>query len=199
VLGLFGHGVRGGAVPLAILCGAMLVATACGPVDMILLMTGRSSTNLANTAFALALNVGLNLLLIPRWGMTGAAVAWAVSIAANNLVPLAQVRRSTGMHPFGRGTVAAAFAAVVCVGVPAAVVRLTIGPTVGGLLIALAVGGAAYALVLVRLRGVLRIDGLRAAFAERGRRPAAAESAPSGHLASAPRAGRPDSPTVRRP
>ena len=46
------------------LCGAMLVSMATGPVDTVLLMAGKSGWNLANTAVALTLNVGLNLVLI---------------------------------------------------------------------------------------------------------------------------------------
>ena len=84
---------------LMILGGAMLVATAVGPVDIVLLMSGKSLWNLLNTTVAVASNVVLNLLLIPHLGITGAAIAWAVSILLNNLLPLLQVWRVARRAP----------------------------------------------------------------------------------------------------
>ena len=40
----------------------MLVATLVGPVDMVLLMAGKSSWNLLNTIAAIVANVTLNLI-----------------------------------------------------------------------------------------------------------------------------------------
>ena len=81
----------------------MLVATAVGTVDMVLLMGGKSSWNLINTVVGLSANIILNLILIPRYGGTGAAIAWSSSILFTNLAPLVQVWKFLGMHPFGRG------------------------------------------------------------------------------------------------
>ncbi len=80
-----------GASSLEILAVTMLVATGIGPVDMVLLMGGRSFWNLSNVIVALGVNVALSLILIPRIGIAGAALAWAGSI-------LDQQRR-----PAGRG------------------------------------------------------------------------------------------------
>jgi hypothetical protein len=55
-----------GASSLEILAVTMLVATGIGPVDMVLLMGGRSFWNLFNVIVALTVNVGLSLLLIPH-------------------------------------------------------------------------------------------------------------------------------------
>ena len=68
LLRVFGPGFDTGATALAILCVAMLVSMATGPIDTVLLMAGKSGWNLANTAVALGLNVGLNLVLIPASG-----------------------------------------------------------------------------------------------------------------------------------
>ena len=53
----------------------MLVATACGPVDSMLLMGGRSVLSLINTGLALATNVALDLVLVPELGVRAAARA----------------------------------------------------------------------------------------------------------------------------
>src|SRR5207237_546673 len=77
----------------------MLVATAVGTVDMVLLMGGKSSWNMINTVVGLSSNIALNFLLIPRYGGTGAAIAWSSSILFTNLAPLAQVWKFLGMPP----------------------------------------------------------------------------------------------------
>ena len=74
ILSIFGHSYRAGDMVMVILGLTMLVATACGQVDMVLITTGRSSWSLANGLTAVFVNVGLDLLLIPRYGITGAAI-----------------------------------------------------------------------------------------------------------------------------
>ena len=48
VLSIFGHSYRAGHLVMIILGLTMLLATACGQVDMVLITTGRSSWSLAN-------------------------------------------------------------------------------------------------------------------------------------------------------
>jgi O-antigen/teichoic acid export membrane protein len=117
-LGLFGPSYEDGAAVVWILAGAMLVATGCGMVDMVLAMGGRTRWNLYNVLAALATMVALDTVLIPLWGAVGAALGLAAAVLVNNLVPLAQIWRTLGVHPFGRPTLnAAALAAGAC-GVP---------------------------------------------------------------------------------
>ena len=125
----FGAGYAAGDAEgvVGVLCAAMLVATGCGMVDMVLTMGGRTTWNLANVAVALVVNVGLDLVLIPVWGVYGAAVGWAVAIAVNNLVPLAQIALALRLHPFGRGPLLAAALAVGCFGVPGVLARVLSG------------------------------------------------------------------------
>ena len=89
---------------MVILGLTMLLATGCGQVDMVLVTTGRSSWSLLNGLLAVGVNVGLDVLLIPRYGITGAAIGWSAAIALTNLMPLAQVAATVRLHPFGRGT-----------------------------------------------------------------------------------------------
>jgi O-antigen/teichoic acid export membrane protein len=118
ILSIFGQSYRAGHMVMIILGLTMLVATACGQVDMVLITTGRSSWSLANGLTALVVNVGLDLLLIPRYGITGAAIGWAAAIIVTNLIPLVQLAISKRLHPFGRGSfiaaglAAASFAAI---------------------------------------------------------------------------------------
>ncbi len=52
ILSIFGHSYRAGDMVMVILGLTMLVATACGQVDMVLITTGRSSWSLANGLMA---------------------------------------------------------------------------------------------------------------------------------------------------
>ncbi|WP_328465186.1 MATE family efflux transporter [Actinoplanes sp. NBC_00393] len=115
-LRLFGDGYVSGVPVVVVLAGAMLVATGCGMVDMVLAMAGRTSANLGNVLIALTVMIGLDVLLVPRWGALGAAAGLACAMVVNNLLPLAQVYRGTGLHPFGPGTRAAALLSVCCFG-----------------------------------------------------------------------------------
>jgi O-antigen/teichoic acid export membrane protein len=144
-----------------ILSLTMLVATGIGPVDIVLLMGGRSSYNLMNTVAALTANLALNLLLIPRIGIVGAAIAWSVSILINNLAPMAQVWRLLRIHPFGIGSPIIGAASLGLFGVIGLLVRLTLG---SGLLVALSYGvlaSCAYAFVLWRYRSPLELRSFR--------------------------------------
>ncbi|HYJ73620.1 MAG TPA: oligosaccharide flippase family protein, partial [Actinomycetota bacterium] len=127
LLAVFGRDFADGQVVLVVLAAAMLVATSVGPVDVVLLMGGRSAWNLANTLVALAANLALNFALTPRYGLAGAAVAFAAGILLNNLLPLVQVWRSMGLHPFGPGTGVAAALSAVSFGVVGLVMRAALG------------------------------------------------------------------------
>ena len=157
LLRLFGDGYGGGDAVLMILSVAGLVATGVGPVDVVILMAGRSGWNLATTAVALVINVGLNIVLVPRWGVEGAAVAWAASILCTNLVPLAQSWFVLGMHPFGRGTATAVRVALCAYGGAGLLARFALGPTIPALATTVVVGGGLHLGLLWRRRAVLEV------------------------------------------
>ena len=98
----FGESYVAGADSLRILALAMLFAAAMGPMDMLLLMAGRSSLSLINTICALIVDVVACLLLIPIWGATGAAVAWMGAIIVKNVLCYLQVQRTLAISPFSR-------------------------------------------------------------------------------------------------
>jgi len=169
LLEVFGRDFAGGEVVLVVLSATMLAATAVGPVDVVLLMGGGSGWNLANTVAALAVNLALNFALTPRWGLAGAAVAFAAGILVNNLLPLAQVWWSLGLHPFGPGTAVAATLAAVSFGLVGLAVRALAGPTVAGFAIYAVAGCGCYAILLWRFRHRLEWAALRGILRRRGR------------------------------
>jgi O-antigen/teichoic acid export membrane protein len=161
VLALFGRGYAVAEPVMVVLALTMLVATGCGMVDNVLNMAGRTTWTLANALLALALDVALNLLLVPRIGILGAAVAWAAAIAANNLLPLAQLGWSAGLHPFGRGTAVAAGLATACFGVLPLVAAAVAGRTLPVLAGTTVAGVALYTAGLWLAREPLRLSALR--------------------------------------
>lgn len=160
VMSVFGHGYSAGTTVMIVLAATMLLATACGMVDMVLTMAGRTTWNLANYGVALGVNLALNLILIPPLGIAGAAIAWAAAICAKNLLPLAQIAVSLRLHPFSRGSVTACLLAAVCFAAIPIGVRVAFGDGLGPALLALAVGGAVYAAGLWRFRAILRLDAM---------------------------------------
>jgi O-antigen/teichoic acid export membrane protein len=162
VLALFGPGYTVAEPVMVLLALTMLVATGCGMVDNVLNMAGRTTWTFANALLALGVDVALNLLLIPRIGILGAAVAWAAAIAANNLLPLAQLGWSEGLHPFGRGTAVAAGLAVACFGVLPLTGALLAGRTLPVLVGTTVAGVAVYGVGLWAARVPLRLSALRA-------------------------------------
>lgn len=167
LLSVFGSGYQQSRNALVILGAAMLVATAVGPVDVVLLMAGRSSWNLVNTVITVIANVGLNLLWIPRYGLTGAAGAWAVSILLNNLLPLVEVWSLVRIQPFGAGSLVSGLSALVCFGGIGLGATAILGDGVVTVLVTLLFGSVLHAAVLWRFRRLLHLDTLRGAVRRR--------------------------------
>lgn len=154
LMAVFGPGYEAGAPTLVILAGAMLVATAAGPVDVALLMAGRSTVSLLNMVIALAIDVAGCLLLVPSIGILGAAIAWASATVVRNGLAVLQTRRLLAMTATSRELSEVSVAAVVCcalVPVPLALAGAS-APLVGG---AVGVGTAAYLVLLWRRRASL--------------------------------------------
>lgn len=144
VLRIFGASYPAGAHALSILCLAMLVNLAAGNVGTVLLMGGRSTWVLADKAASLAINVAANLLLVPHYGITGAAVAWAVTIVLDSSLAFGQVRWGMGIAGRLSGLAAAGVLALGCYGALGLGVRLVAGGSLASMLIAVALGSAVF-------------------------------------------------------
>lgn len=160
LLRIFGVQFSTGAGVVATMSGAMLLSTAIGPVDMVLLMGGKSGWNLINSALGLSANLILNFLLVPHLGIEGAAIAWAASVALNNLLPCAEIRAILGISPFARPGAVPALGSAIAFGVVGCIVRATLGPSVGGLLLSVTVGTGLYVLLLLRFGASLGLGSL---------------------------------------
>ncbi len=96
LLGLFGAEFVSGYHALVILVMGQFVSTISGPVGNLLQMTGNERVFLYIVACMATLNVILNLLLIPTYGIVGAAAASAITLTLNNLLCVVTIRRRLG-------------------------------------------------------------------------------------------------------
>jgi len=172
LLRVYGHEFVAGQVALAILCAAQLFNLGTGNVTIVLLMAGKSSWNLINSAAALAANIAINIYLIPRIGITGAAIAWAASIIINNLAAVLEVNYLMGIRPFGTGYWVVTISSTICFGMTGLIIRQIVGVNATGFALFVVVSTLPYAVVLWQARGVLRFSALRGAISRR--RPAQA-------------------------
>lgn len=171
ILAVFGTGYVDGTSVVVILALAMLFATASGSVDTVLLMGGRSWLSLVNNLSALAVNVTVNLILIPAYGIVGAAVSWAVAIIVRNVLPMIQVRMSFGLSPGGPAAMWVAVSALGCFGAPALGLRLLDVPSWAVLATVAVIGSPLYLGLLWWRREALHLPLLSRTLRTRVRRP----------------------------
>jgi O-antigen/teichoic acid export membrane protein len=100
IMGLFGAEFAVGWTALFILAIGQLYNVATGPVGVILKMTGRHNLDLIANSILVLLNFFLNILLIPRYGIIGAAMATFLSMVAVHTLRMYQVYRIYGLHPY---------------------------------------------------------------------------------------------------
>jgi O-antigen/teichoic acid export membrane protein len=164
-LSLFGGGFREQGVPtVVVMMFGMLIGIFSGPVDTVLLMAGRSTVSLVNSLVALVVDLGLCLILIPRLGITGAAIAWALAVAVRSLLGYLQVRRTMAVTPVSSASLVTAGASVACFGLPMLALSLTGHATVRWFIVAGVAGCVAYAFLLYLGRRTLHLRALRALF-----------------------------------
>lgn len=100
ILGIFGKGYAAGSAALIVLAGGSIINAATGPVTSMLAMTGQLRVLWFNTALRVILNVVLVLLLIPPYGVLGAAWASSLTVVILNLVSLAEVWWILKVQPY---------------------------------------------------------------------------------------------------
>lgn len=102
IMGVFGPEFALGYPVLIILTIAYLINSGTGSVAFLLQMSGNQDIELINSLVVAGGSILLNIILITRHGIIGAAVATAISIAAINLIRLLEVRILLGIQPYNR-------------------------------------------------------------------------------------------------
>lgn len=99
LLSLFGPEFPAAYVSMLILLGGQTINALAGSVGYLMIMTGRQIQAAWVLFVALLLNVGGNLVLIPPFGLNGAAGATCISTAFWNIALLVIVKRQIGLNP----------------------------------------------------------------------------------------------------
>lgn len=100
VLSLFGNEFSAGINILLLFVGAQLTNMAVGPSGFLLIMTDHQYLSMTNQWFGAILNVIGNYILIIRFGLIGAAIATASTLALINILRLLEVQMIEGMNPY---------------------------------------------------------------------------------------------------
>lgn len=160
VLGWLGTDFHSGASSLVILSLGSIVVLAAGNVQSLLLMSGRSGLGAFNKLFVVAFNVTANLVLIPRIGIEGAAIAWAGAMLLDTSLAAYQVRRATGIALAPREVGSTVMWVAVCVAGPSALVALLFGQGTVQMIVAALLSGLVLLGYCVMDRERLRMDEL---------------------------------------
>jgi O-antigen/teichoic acid export membrane protein len=87
-------------LPLSILSVGMLLRVVVGPNGATVKAIGETQIDLYATGTAAAANILLNILLIPRFGIQGAAMATSISFLIYNTIELVVIHRTVSIQPF---------------------------------------------------------------------------------------------------
>jgi len=91
-----------GAGPLIIIAIGQFVNAAVGSVGLLNMMSGNSKAPLVAVICSTAVNVALNVLLIPHYAMIGAAVATAIALIINNIINFVYMYKKFKFNPFSK-------------------------------------------------------------------------------------------------
>jgi O-antigen/teichoic acid export membrane protein len=151
LLALYGEAYVVGASLVCVWTVTHLVNGTLGLVGHVLMMSGRSRTFLVNQVIAASVNVALSFLLIPRFGLMGAAVSALVAVTTPLVLTIFEVWALERVHPFAWG-LAKPFVA----GAAMLAAEIGVGRVVSGHLAhaaaAVGVGLATYLVALALLR-----------------------------------------------
>ncbi len=86
VMGLFGEEFVRGALALQLLAAGQLFSVAAGPVGASLVMQNREKTVLAVEVFAVGMGLLSAYLLVPQWGLAGAAAGLLIADVLRNAI-----------------------------------------------------------------------------------------------------------------
>jgi O-antigen/teichoic acid export membrane protein len=99
----FGGEFVAGSSALTILAIGFFIHSFIGLSGEMLTAIGKPRTIMYDSLLVAAVNILLNLFLIPRYSMIGAAIATTVGYIVMDSLYLSQVYREIGTHPFSRG------------------------------------------------------------------------------------------------
>ena len=126
----FGSAYVQASVALRILALGMFIHVFLGPNAATLVVIGRTKLNMMDDLIGAVMNVVLNIFLIPTLGITGAAIASALSLATLNVLKSAQIFRIHRIHPFAKNYLKPVVTSAVFISIIYVLVTVFWSPTV---------------------------------------------------------------------
>jgi len=105
LLSLFGPEFPAGQPALVLLVIGQTVNVAMGPVALLLVMTGHERVLAISTCACGVLNIVLNVVLVPFWGLVGTAMSLAISLSVWNILLAVWIKRRLGIHSTAIGVI----------------------------------------------------------------------------------------------
>lgn len=100
ILSLFGPGFSEGYPLICVMMIGLIARASVGPSERLLNMTGKQGLCAVVYASAFATNLVLCLVLIPHFGLYGAAFATATAVVVESTLLFVMVKRRLGLHVF---------------------------------------------------------------------------------------------------
>ncbi|MDQ6660048.1 MAG: flippase [Chloroflexota bacterium] len=115
----------GAAWPLVIAFAiGTMINVSTGSVGYVLLMTGHQKISFINSLTAVIVNIGVGIILAPRYGAMGVAVATGLAVAVVNVMKLLQVKLLVKMQPYNRAVLKPIGAAIIASAITGALIYL---------------------------------------------------------------------------
>jgi O-antigen/teichoic acid export membrane protein len=123
---IFGAQYARGGGPLVVLAAGQLVNIGTGSVGLVLMMGGQQNRWMMVSMIMFAVNIFGNFLLIPIWGLWGAAIATSGSVATMFIIGVFMARKHVGVWPYDRRFVKGLLAALIACVVPLGLILVPI-------------------------------------------------------------------------
>jgi len=150
----FGAKYASGEAALAVLAVGFFIHTVFGLNRETVVSLGETRVKMYADFGAAATNLLLNLLLIPRFGPLGAAVATSVTFIGMNVALSTYLYRRAGIVPFNAAILTPAAVGIGSFVVVYAVIRTTLSPTVPVMVAGFSVFVAVYWIAILRFGGI---------------------------------------------
>lgn len=143
-----------GGTALSILAATFFMHVVAGPNDDALKSIGETRIVMVANSVTALLNVTLNVILIPDYSFTGAAIATAVSYGVLNMMYSYWLYNKTGMHPVSLSLLKPTTISIALITIIYVIVHTVVPLTPLTLAIASSVFGIAYLIIMARFGAV---------------------------------------------
>ena len=109
----YGSAYTAGSIALIILLFGIAMNGLTGMTGEVLVGIRKTKLNLLTEVFGAITNVGLNIFLIPKFGILGAAIGTSISIAVRNLAQLGFVYKELKIHPYDKSFLKIIFSSII--------------------------------------------------------------------------------------